>query len=98
MEKQGRGNRLQQVVSKAVNCVSGKNCYESIELAKEALISNHIQNDYRQGTGPVNIYECNDCHNWHFTSRGPMAHFLGDKEVVKRIEAERKLRKWSEGF
>lgn len=81
-----------------MSCVSGKTSYESEELAKEALIQNRIQKDHREGSGPINIYECTDCGQWHFTSKGEIADFLIDEETIQRIEKERKLFEWARKY
>jgi len=79
------------------NCVTGKNRYDSEELAKEALIENRIRNNHRDGSGPLNIYQCQDCSDWHFTSSGSEADFLQDPAIVERIKRQRKLFDWSNG-
>lgn len=76
------------------NCVTGKNCYDSKELATEALIQNRIRNRHRDGSGPINIYKCKDCDHWHFTSKGEIADFLKEPDVIKRIEKERRTLDW----
>ncbi len=81
-----------------MKCVSGKNSYDSEEVAKEALIQNRIRFNHRKGSGPINIYECSDCGAWHFTSTGVEASFLNDDEVVKRVEKEIRLRDWADEF
>lgn len=81
-----------------MGCVTGKTTYESEELAKEALIQNRIIRNHRDGSGPINIYNCADCGEWHFTSKGEEAAFLSDKEVSDRIQRERQFNEWSGKF
>jgi hypothetical protein len=81
-----------------MKCISGKNQFESEDLAKEALIQNRIYHNHREGSGPINIYECPDCNEWHFTSKGETAKFLQQQEVKERIEKEKKLNEWKERF
>ena len=71
-----------------MRCVTGKNGYESEELALEALIQNHIRNRHRDGSGPINVYQCKECDLWHFTSKGIKANILTDKDVLERIQRE----------
>ncbi len=78
-----------------MKCVTGKNAYESEEVAREALIQNRIRFNHRQGSGPINIYQCSDCQEWHFTSKGVEADFLNDDEVIDRIRKEIRLRDWT---
>lgn len=75
-------------------CSTGKVSFDSRELAEEALIQNHIRNNHRAGSGPINIYECMDCLNWHFTSRGDPCSLLIDPETVERIKKERRALEW----
>lgn len=76
-----------------MKCPSGKRAYLSKELAEEALIGARI--NFRSGQGgPVNIYECRDCGNYHLTSRGPLHELLESKEVLDRIKLERESREW----
>ncbi|MEP5611195.1 MAG: hypothetical protein ABJP45_03040 [Cyclobacteriaceae bacterium] len=76
-------------------CVTGKNQYDSEELAREALIENRIRNNHRDGTGPINIYQCSDCQDWHFTSTGQEADFLHDPMILERIRRQRQLLDWT---
>jgi len=78
----------------AMKCLSGKISFVSRELAEEALIQNHIRNNHRKGAGPQNIYECEDCGEWHFTSRPPAIPLLSDKNILKRMQDERRSMDW----
>lgn len=80
-----------------MNCVTGKVCFDSQELAEEALVENHAR--YYRGTnnGPINVYKCHDCGQYHFTSKGEVNKILNDKknDINTQREAnhwERKLR------
>ncbi|MEP1095239.1 MAG: hypothetical protein ABJG78_09025 [Cyclobacteriaceae bacterium] len=79
-----------------MGCVTGKNQYDSEDLAKEALIENRIRNNHRDGSGPINIYQCQDCKDWHFTSNGSEADFLRDPAIIERIKRQRQLFDWSD--
>jgi hypothetical protein len=79
-------------------CISGKSIFQSKELAEEALIQNHIRNNHREGSGPINVYECRDCLNWHFTSNGNVSPLLLDSEIKKRIAKERTALEWEYRF
>ena len=81
-----------------MKCVSGKNSYDSEELARESLIQNRIRFNHRQGSGPINIYKCPDCQAWHFTSTGPEADFLKDDEVIERMRKEIRINDWTSDF
>ncbi|MEQ9405011.1 MAG: hypothetical protein RIM99_15570 [Cyclobacteriaceae bacterium] len=77
-----------------MKCVTGKNCFETEDLAIEALIQNHIKFRHREGAGPINVYECRDCRFWHFTSSGKVSYVFNDPEIVARIRREQKMSDW----
>lgn len=64
-----------------IKCLTGKKGYQSQSLAEDALIEAHIQYDYGNRTGPVNVYKCEECGQYHLTSRG---------ETNPRLETFRK--------
>ena len=75
-----------------MKCVTGKVCFDSRELAEEALIENHAR--YYRGTnsGPINVYECRDCGQYHFTSKGEVSDVLNQKKGD--INAQREANHW----
>lgn len=75
-------------------CGSGKRLFESEAIALEALIQNHIVNTYNVGEGPRNVYLCNECGSWHFTSKGETHSFLDDEETMAKIKKERIASHW----
>ena len=81
-----------------MKCISGKNGYASRQLAEEALIQHHIRKSHRPGSGPINVYECVDCGEWHFTSQGPIADFFNDREVIERIKREQRALDWGQMY
>ncbi len=79
-------------------CVSGKRVFESYDIALEALIQHHIMNDYKKGEGPINVYECQDCGHWHFTSREPAHSLFEDDDTIKRISLARRANYWEKNL
>jgi len=78
-----------------MQCSSGKKgCFERESLALEALVQNHIMNDYSVDEGPINVYQCDECDYWHFTSREPKNAILEDPDTLKRIKKERRANYW----
>src|SRR5690606_2000382 len=57
-------------------CPTGKRAYLSEEIALEALIGAWVHYDRSRGDGPVAIYRCDDCGQYHLTSKGPMHETL----------------------
>ena len=68
-----------------MGCVTGKTCYDSLEIAEEALIQNRIRNFHREGSGPINVYQCDLCETWHFTSKGEPSEILAHPDTQERI-------------
>lgn len=55
-----------------LRCVTGKIRYSDATLAEDALIELWTANEYGPAQGPIAIYRCDDCGDYHFTSQGPM--------------------------
>lgn len=80
------------------SCSSGKISYASQSLAEDALLDAWARNHYKTGQGPVNVYACEDCGNFHFTSKGKINERLNEALVTGQIERSRQAfdieRKW----
>lgn len=79
-------------------CSSGKNFYHTIEEAEEALILHLGSHQYAQGTGPVNVYPCDFCEGYHFTSKGAAHPMLDNQKVKTRIAKLRQASDWENRF
>ena len=79
-------------------CITGKRCFDTEELAEEALIQNHIMNNYKKRQGPINIYLCQHCNTWHFTSKGGSHELFDDEDMVRKIEKGRIAYHWEKKF
>ncbi len=79
-----------------MNCPTGKKSFDSRGLAIEALIQNHIRFHHNAGAGPLNVYECHECGQYHFTSRPPEAEELTDPEIQSRIQKEKRALDWEQ--
>ncbi len=82
-----------------IKCRSGKKVYLTELLAEDALLDAHSRHHYTN-SGPINIYRCEDCGYYHFTSKGnlhpQLAKLLASgklKHIREGNEWERKLRK-----
>ena len=74
------------------SCPSGKLAFATEVLAEEALIDTRTRRgDDRQG--PVGVYRCDDCGQFHLTSKGSMnarlAQYIKDGKLKLNQEAER---------
>lgn len=83
-----------------MRCSNGKISYDSEQKALDALIDHRARFNHQEGTGPVNVYRCDLCDGWHFTSKGTSHPLLSDpqrqKEIRKLSETyfwEQKLRR-----
>jgi len=72
-------------------CISGKRSYISEEVAIESLIQHQVRNS----SAATNIYHCEDCGDWHFTSKG-RHETLDDTQVIERIKRERLANQWEQ--
>lgn len=76
------------------SCSTGKNYYFDKHTAIEALIEHLGRNHFSHGTGPINVYRCNICDGYHFTSKGERLAQLNDPAVKSRIQKLRQASDW----
>jgi hypothetical protein len=79
-------------------CVSGKRMYPSQEIAEDVLIESWIRFEYAEGSGPVAVYQCDDCGRFHLTSQGPMNEKLAEALSKGIIRRQREARNWADKF
>jgi hypothetical protein len=75
-------------------CASGKRIFESESLAEDALIELWSKNEYSPSSAPQDVYRCEDCGNFHLTSRGPMNVKLQEAIASGKIKLNREANKW----
>lgn len=75
-------------------CATGKRVYHSEQLAEDALIEAHIHFDYRAGGGPVAVYQCDECGEYHLTSRGQMNARLAQELSNGKIKKQKEASHW----
>lgn len=72
-------------------CSTHKRCYATYDLAEEALIGAHIAYNYGKGSRPVGVYLCDECGQYHLTSKGEMnvrlKKMINEGEILKQKEA-----------
>ncbi len=68
--------------------------YFSKELAEEALIGAHTAYDYAGGQGPIAVYQCEDCGEYHLTSRGLMNERLAQYIADGKLKLEKEANRW----
>lgn len=79
-------------------CRSGKRSHINYELAEEALIGAHVAFNYGKGSGPVGVYQCEECGHYHLTSQGAMNKrlelLIKNGDIQKQREAQQWEGKW----
>ena len=78
-----------------LTCPTGKRVYPTEVIAEEALIDSHSRNNYA-GTGPVAVYQCEECGYYHFTSKGPMNKKLAEQIASGKIKLQQQASQWSQ--
>lgn len=81
-----------------ITCSTGKKIYTSQELAEEALLEAWTRFKFQPNNGPVAVYQCEDCGQYHLTSKGPMNAKLSQHLSSGTIEREQKANYWKEKF
>ncbi|MDH5366953.1 MAG: hypothetical protein OEW67_08205 [Cyclobacteriaceae bacterium] len=78
-----------------MNCPTGKRLYFDKLTAEEALIEARIRFEHNSA---ITVYQCDDCGQWHLTSKGEMNTTL--KELLENgtIKKEREALNWSMKF
>ncbi|MGK7391157.1 MAG: hypothetical protein ACNS60_12450 [Candidatus Cyclobacteriaceae bacterium M2_1C_046] len=77
-----------------MKCPTKKICFISKEVAEEELLANRAKYNYSSGTGPINVYKCDVCEYYHFTSKGEMNSRLLSKDSKKKIDRESEANYW----
>jgi hypothetical protein len=77
-----------------MNCISQKKTYPTASQAEDALIDAQIRYDYTSGNGPVAIYKCVDCGQYHLTSKGPVNERLAKLIEQGKIKSQKEANRW----
>jgi hypothetical protein len=80
------------------SCITGKIRYASNQLAEDALIELWTKRDYPEGNGPIAVYKCEDCGDYHHTSRPPMNEQLSKALASDKMKLQREANKWLDKF
>jgi hypothetical protein len=81
-----------------MSCVTGKRQYNTQAQAEEGLITARSRFVFRDDSGPINVYQCDDCGAWHLTSKGAKSPVLEDPEIQKNISQQHEAEYWSRKF
>lgn len=77
-----------------MGCITGKKQYDTKALAEEALVAHRSRFIFRDNSGPIAVYQCDDCGEWHFTSQGPVSEVLMSSETKKLIKTQQDADYW----
>jgi hypothetical protein len=79
-----------------MSCPTKKKIYPSKDAAEDALIRAWTQYNYSAGNGPVAVYKCEDCGQYHLTSKGPMNERLAQNLAQGNIRRQNEADWWSD--
>jgi hypothetical protein len=77
-----------------IKCLSHKKVYLTVEIAEEALIGARTRFEYGNQSGPVGVYQCEDCGYYHLTSKGPINPRLAECQSNGRLKLEKEAQQW----
>ncbi len=90
--------RLNDNLQVMAGCVTKKKMYPSLEIAEDALIEAWTRYEYANGNGPVAVYQCNDCGQFHLTSIGEMNPRLRKSLDEGEIKLRKEANSWIDKF
>jgi ABC-type ATPase with predicted acetyltransferase domain len=68
--------------------------YSSQEVAEDALIEAWTRFEYAPNQGPVAVYKCEDCGQYHLTSKGTMNEKLSKALAAGKIQRQKEADRW----
>ena len=81
-----------QIVVKT--CPSHKKVYQSRGQAEDALLEARAKFDHTPNTGPIAVYQCEDCGFYHLTSKGKMNEKLAKHLAEGKIDLQKEANRW----
>ena len=77
-----------------IKCISHKKVFPTREIAQDALLDARSRFEYGTQAGPIAVYQCDDCGNYHLTSRGPMDPKLEEAIKSGKIKLQKEANRW----
>lgn len=68
--------------------------YATQALAEDALIDARSRFHYRGQQGPVAVYKCDECGQYHLTSQGDMNARLSQDLAAGKIDLQKEANHW----
>ena len=78
------------------SCSSGKRGYVTESVAEDALIEARTRYGGEKEGGPVAVYRCDDCGQFHLTSKGPMNPKLTAYIKEGKLKLNQEAGRWME--
>lgn len=78
-----------------MSCPTHKKCYPTEQIAEEALIQARIRFDSNTASS---VYQCEDCGEWHMSSKGELNAKLKQAIDSGELENEKKKLDWEERY
>jgi hypothetical protein len=72
--------------------------YARREIAEDVLIETQTRYDYGANGGPIAVYQCEDCGQFHLTSKGPMNEKLARALAEGAIGRQKEANRWLDKF
>ena len=63
-------------------------------MAEDALIEARAKYNYAPGSGPIAVYQCEDCGFYHLTSKGKMNETLSKQLATGKIDLQKEANRW----
>ena len=77
-----------------IKCISHKKVFPTFEIAEDALIEARTNYNYGSQGGPVAVYQCEDCGQYHLTSKGVTNPKLERQMKEGKIDLQKEGNKW----
>lgn len=77
-----------------IKCISHKRVYLTKEMAETALLEARARYAYGNRTGPVAVYQCEDCGQYHLTSSGPVNEKLAEAQSSGILNRQQVAQAW----
>ena len=71
-----------------------KKKYPTQEIAEDALIEARTAYDYPNGGGPVGVYLCDECGQYHLTSQGAINPKLAEYIQAGKLKLNKEANLW----
>ena len=79
-------------------CITGKKSFPSAEVAEDVLIETYTRFEFADNFGPVAVYRCEDCGQYHLTSQGTVNEKLRKGLSDGSIARQREANRWMDKF